>query len=89
MIAMRLSLGYSNSAAPHGQSGLQSRVQGGRTASNSGFFTFVTAQPSLGGGVGRLRSRRILDSVLQPTFAALLDCSRGGRFNQNRQGVTP
>ncbi len=80
--------GYALTAAPHGQSGLESCALAD-VPPQAAIFTFVTSQPCLGGGVGRLLSRRFLCSVLQPTLAAHPDWSHGDRFNHNRKGVTP
>lgn len=52
---------------PHiGQSGFESRKQGGQAAGNSGFFNVRQHAPSLGCGAGQLRLRRFLVPVFEP-----------------------
>lgn len=88
LLTVKTRRAYTAPAAPHGQSGLDSRIKADVPPATAAFFTFVSNAALLGGSAGHRKMRRFLDTVVQPAFAALpIGLVRRGLTYH--QGVTP
>jgi hypothetical protein len=79
--------GHNVPAAPHAQSGLDSRVTGGQAASTAAIFTFVKRCTQFGRQCGAAYTAPDPVPGSPTCIAVLLDWTLGGRFSQNRTGV--